>query len=70
MSKAIGYEWFKEQMEECPYCKNKPTLGTDAVTGKYMVACMNICCSNMTVFYNSYWGRAIINWNRYVKGVR
>ena len=34
------------------------TLGTDAVSGKYMVACMNICCGNMTVFYNESWRKS------------
>lgn len=69
MSK-LGHVWFKEQMNNCPSCGYKPTLGTNALSGKYMVACMNCCCSNMTAFYNDYWGRAIINWNKYTRGVK
>ena len=59
MEKAnAGYWWWKEQIEHCPYCGGEATLGTDALTGKYMVACMNICCGNTTVFYNHSWRKS------------
>ena len=66
----MSWDWINAQMDKCPYCKGQATLGTDAVTGKYSVCCMNNCCGNMTRFINDYWGRAIVNWNRWVKGVR
>lgn len=65
-----GYWFWKEIIEKCPYCGGEATLGTDALTGKYMVACMNICCGNMKVFYSEYWGKAIVNWNRWTRGVK
>lgn len=69
MSKANeSYWWWKEQIDNCPICGNDATLGTDALTKQYMVACMNMCCSNMTVFYNKSWGKAIVNWNKYCRG--
>jgi hypothetical protein len=69
MSRANeGYWWLKEQINNCPSCGCEATLGTDALTGQYMVACMNCCCGNMTVFYNKSWGKAIVNWNKYTQG--
>ena len=66
----MSRDWINSQIEKCPYCKSNATLGTDAITGKYRVGCMNCCCGNMTNFMSEYWGRAIVNWNRWVKGVR
>jgi hypothetical protein len=63
-----GYWWWKEQINSCPRCNGEAILGTDAITGQYMVACMNCCCGNTTVFYNKSWGKAIVNWNRYTQG--
>lgn len=62
-----GLTWIREQMLNCPYCGQKPELGTDALTKKWMVACMNSCCSVMKCFINNYWGRTIVNWNKWVK---
>ena len=61
----MSWEWIREQMVNCPRCNQKPSLGTDVVTKKYQVACMNACCGNMYSTTNSYWGRAIVEWNRH-----
>ena len=65
-----GWDWINSQMEKCPLCGCQATLGTDALNGKYRVCCMNCCCGNMTNFESDSWGRAIVNWNRWVKGVK
>lgn len=31
---------------------------------------MNCCCGNMTNFESDSWGKAIVNWNRWVKGAK
>jgi len=50
-----SYWWWREQIDNCPDCGGEVTLGTDAITGQYMVACMNCACANKTVFYNKSW---------------
>lgn len=62
-----GWDWIRDQMENCPYCNQKPDLGIDALSGKWMVACMNSCCSVMKCFINEYSGRAIVAWNKWVR---
>lgn len=59
--------WIDDQMNNCPFCGEKPTLGIDALNGKYRVACMNCCCGNMKDFESEYWGIAIVKWNNYWK---
>lgn len=70
MSKR-GWDWINSLMEPCPHCGEGATLGTDAINGLYRVCCMNCCCGNMTNFESKYWGRAIVNWNNWVrKGIK
>ena len=53
-------------IEKCPYCEQLPTIGIDAVSNKNRVACMNICCANMTNFVDKNIGKAMIDWNNFV----
>ena len=68
MKQTNAYDWWKSQMDPCPYCKWKPQLGNDAISNKYVVACMNCNCGNMKAFYSDNWGEAIVKWNNYVRG--
>ena len=56
-----------ESIDRCPICKGQPTIGTEAISGKPMVACMNICCSNMNKFVADYVGEAVAEWNNWCK---
>ena len=69
-SRLQGWDYINSLMDKCPICNGQATLGTDAISGRYRVCCMNICCSNMTNFLNDSWGKAIVNWNRYCRGVK
>lgn len=53
-----SYWWWKEQINNCPICNSEVNLGIDAVSGQYMVCCMNCCCSNRTVFYSKSWRKS------------
>lgn len=57
-SRLQGWDYIKSLMNKCPSCKGQATLGTDALSKKYMVACMNCCCGNMTVFYDDNWRKS------------
>lgn len=66
-SKLQGWDYIKSLMNKCPSCGEGATLGTDALSDKYMVCCMNCCCGNMTVFFDESWGKAITKWNKYAR---
>lgn len=50
-------------INRCPKCNELPTIGTQALSGKPIVACMNICCSNMISFEADKVGEAMAKWN-------
>ena len=69
-SRLQGWDYIKSLMDKCPVCGENANLGKDAVSSKYMVCCMNFCCEHMTVFYNDNWGKAITEWNKYVRRMK
>lgn len=54
-----------EILNRCPVCKGKPTIGIEANSNKPIVACMNICCSNMQRFTDDSVGKAMAEWNKW-----
>lgn len=64
-SRLRGWEFIKSLIGKCPTCKRAATLGTDALSGKWRVCCMNCTCPNMNktkLHSNPY--IAILEWNR------
>ena len=59
-----------EIINVCPVCGELPTIGTDAASGKPLVACMNATCKNMVHFKEETVGEAMAKWNMwaYKKG--
>ena len=54
-------------IDRCPECGELPTIGKNAISGKPMVACMNICCRNMKYFEDDNVGKAMAEWNNWCK---
>lgn len=56
-------------IDRCPICKELPTIGTNALSGKPMVACMNCGCPNMKSFIADDVGAAMVEWNNWCKTI-
>ena len=68
MSKELhGWDYICSLMENCPYCKQKPSLGNKPLTKKWQIACFNSCCSNMQIFEDDNPFIAILKWNTKIK---
>lgn len=52
-------------LTRCPDCGELPTIGIDAKTDEYSVACMNACCSNMQRFLSNNQSHAMLMWNKW-----
>lgn len=50
----------------CPKCGQKPPMNNlDVVSGKPVVACMNICCGNFKKFEGDTLAEALGKWDAY-----
>lgn len=50
----------------CPMCGQLPPMNNvSAISGRPVVACMNICCKNFTIFEGDTLGEALGKWDAY-----